>query len=129
MLQLNKRRRSILLVAASVGLLFPIWIAVGWGSQIPGAYGIISVAFGSSVFFLALWMANQAKVRGLVTGISIFGGILSGMILLFSVDSLIHYSYYTQDTKLVVVIMCLDIVIYLVLRRCWRKRQGLRVNR
>lgn len=121
MYQQDKTVRSTLPIIGSLALIFPVWITIGWGFQIAGPAAIVFVAFGSSLFFVALWLARQSKVRGLFTGISIFGAILSVLVTFFSVESLVHFPYKTWVTKSVIVIMLLDLVIYFVLRRVWRK--------
>jgi hypothetical protein len=124
MLQLTRPVRSTPLIVASLALVFPTWIAVGWGTQIPGVYGVLSVALGSSFFFLALWVAKLANSRATFVVISIFGVLLGALVLFFTVDSVIQYPQESWETKAVILITCLDVALYLALIRVWRKRRA-----
>lgn len=124
MLQVNKTVRRTFLIIGSLALILPVWITVGWGFQIAGRAAIVFVAFGSFLLFLALWLASLSKVRGLFTGISIFGAILGVLVTFCSVEALVDFPFETWVTKVVILIILLDFAVYFVLRRVWRKREA-----
>lgn len=124
MLQLTKSARSTALIIASLALVFPTWIAVGLGFRISGVYGGVSVALGSSFFFLSLWLAKLANSRSTFVAVSIFGALLGALVLFFAVDSVVHYPRESSETKAVILITCLDIALYFVLKRVWGKRRA-----